>query len=61
MSCRTDGKLVGPFISDPYAYAQAKLLCDGVCNVNAQSCVAGYAVADCSIADLVPENFPANI
>lgn len=61
MSCGAQGKLVGPYISDPFAYEQAKLECNGLCSVNGESCVSDYAVAECSICDNIPENFPVNI
>lgn len=61
MSCGAEGRFVGPYISDPYALAQAKLECDGLCSVNGNSCVVDYAVVDCCTVDLIPDNFPVNI
>lgn len=61
MSCGTKGKFVGPYISDPYAHAQALLECDGLCSINMLSCVANYAAADCAICDDIPTTFPVNI
>lgn len=61
MSCGEQGRFAGPFISDPYALAQAELECEGLCSVNQLSCVANYASADCAIADNVPATFPVNI
>ena len=61
MTCGTQGKFVGPYISDPYALAQAELECNGLCSINQESCVADYAASDCSISDNVPDNFPVNI
>ena len=61
MSCDTLGRWVGPYISDPYARAQAELECAGQCAVNGNSCVSDYAVADCATCDLIPDNFPVNI
>ena len=61
MSCQIAAKFAGPYISDPFALAQALLECDGLCSINGTSCVSDYAVADCSIADNIPDNFPVNI
>lgn len=61
MSCRTQGEFVGPYISDPFAYAQALLECDGLCSINGNSCFPEHAVADCATADLVPDNYPVNL
>lgn len=61
MSCGVTAKFRSPYISDPFAAAQAALLCVGLCNINATSCVADYALADCAVADNIPENFPVNI
>lgn len=61
MSCGTEGKFQGPYISDPYLLAQAKLECDGLCSVNSNSCVVDHAAVDCCTVDLIPDNFPVNI
>lgn len=61
MSCGTLGKYVSPYISDPYALAQAQLECDGLCSVNGSSGVVGYAVVGCMTVGLIPANFPVNI
>lgn len=61
MSCGVTGRFAGPYLSDPYAYAQAKLACDGLCSINQKSCVSDYATADCAICDNVPANFPVNL
>lgn len=61
MTCGAKGKFVGPYISDPFAYEQAKKECNGLCSINGSSCVVEYAVVDCTVVDDIPENFPVNI
>lgn len=61
MSCRTLGRFHGPYISDPFAAAQAALACVGLCTLNGTSCVADYAVAECAVCDNIPDNFPVNV
>lgn len=61
MSCNTQGRFVGPYISCPFALAQALLECEGLCSINGNSAVSDHAVADCSTADLIPDNYPVNL
>jgi len=61
MSCGTQGRFVGLYITDPFLIAQGELECRGLCSINTSSCVTDFAAADCAVADDIPDGFPVNL